>query len=57
MPHDIAIMYFFEQMNAFMLGHYLTEEYYMGKDQPDFFYSIEINPEKQVFLDTELPSF
>ena len=40
MPHDIAIMYFFEQMNAFMLGHYLTEEYYMGKDQPDFFYSI-----------------
>ena len=40
MPHEIAIMYFFEQMNAFMLGHYLTEEYYMGKDQPDFFYSI-----------------
>jgi hypothetical protein len=40
MPHDIAIMYFFEQMNAFMLGHYLTEEYYMGKDRPDFFYSI-----------------
>ena len=39
-PHDLAIMYFFEQMNAFMLGHYLTEEYYMGKDQPDFFYSI-----------------
>jgi hypothetical protein len=40
MSHDIAIMYFFEQMNAFMLGHYLTEECYMGKDQPDFFYSI-----------------
>jgi hypothetical protein len=39
-PHDIAIMYFFEQMNAFMLGHYLIEEYYMGKDQTDFFYSI-----------------
>jgi hypothetical protein len=39
-PHDIAIMYFFEQMNTYMLGHYLTEECYMGKDQPDFFYSI-----------------
>ena len=124
MPHEIAIMYFFEQMNAFMLGHYLAEEYYMGKDRPDFFYSlgnafqelqnrgntelvaqemycpscnkmdyffmgnvdnsylhlifkldnrtvidfvecrelkcnlpIEIDPEKQVFLDTELPPF
>ena len=40
MPHEIAIMYFFEQMNAFMLGHYLTEEFYMGKDQPDFFYAL-----------------
>lgn len=39
-PHEIAIMYFFEQMNAFMLGHYLTEEYYMGKVQPEFIYSI-----------------
>lgn len=39
-PHEIAIMYFFEQMNAFMLGHYLTEDYYMGKDQPEFIYSI-----------------
>jgi hypothetical protein len=40
MPHDLAIMYFFEQMNTFMLGHYLTEEFYMGKDQPDFFYAL-----------------
>ena len=35
-----AIVYFFEQMNSFMIGHYLTEEYYMGMDLVDFFYSL-----------------
>lgn len=38
--HEEAIVYFFEQMNSFMIGHYLTEEYYMGMDVPDFFYSL-----------------
>lgn len=38
--HEEAIVYFFEQMNSFMIGHYLTEEYYMGMDLPDFFYSL-----------------
>ena len=38
--HEEAIVYFFEQMNSYMLGHYLTEEYYMGMDLPDFFYSL-----------------
>jgi len=35
-----AIVYFFEQMNSNMIGHYLTEEKYMGIDLPDFFYSL-----------------
>ena len=38
--HEEAIVYFFEQMNSFMIGHYLTEQYYMGMDLPDFFYSL-----------------
>jgi hypothetical protein len=38
--HEEAIVYFFEQMNSYMLGHYLTEEYYMGMDLVDFFYSL-----------------
>ena len=38
--HEEAIVYFFEQMNSYMIGHYLTEEYYMGMDLPDFFYSL-----------------
>ncbi len=38
--HEEAIVYFFEQMNAYMIGHYLTEEYYMGMDLVDFFYSL-----------------
>lgn len=38
--HEEAIIYFFEQMNSFMIGHYLTEEYYMGMDLPDFFFSL-----------------
>lgn len=36
--HEEAIVYFFEQMNAYMIGRYLTEEYYMGMDLVDFFY-------------------
>ncbi len=38
--HEEAIVYFFEQMNAYMIGHYLKEEYYMGMDLVDFFYSL-----------------
>lgn len=38
--HEEAIVYFFEQMNSYMIGHYLTEEFYMGMDLPDFFYSL-----------------
>jgi hypothetical protein len=38
--HEEAIVYFFEQMNAYMIGRYLTEEYYMGMDLVDFFYSL-----------------
>jgi len=38
--HEEAIVYFFEQMDSFMMGHYLTEEYYMGLDLVDFFYSL-----------------
>jgi hypothetical protein len=38
--HEEAIVYFFEQMNSYMIGHYLTEEYYMGLDLVDFFYSL-----------------
>jgi len=38
--HEEAIVYFFEQMNSFMIGHYLTEQYYMGMDLPDFFFSL-----------------
>ena len=38
--HEEAIVYFFEQMNSYMIGHYLTEEYYMGMDLVDFFYSL-----------------
>lgn len=38
--HEEAIVYFFEQMNAYMIGHYLSEEYYMGMDLVDFFYSL-----------------
>lgn len=38
--HEKAIVYFFEQMNAYMIGHYLTEEFYMGLDMVDFFYSL-----------------
>ena len=38
--HEEAIVYFFEQMNSFMIGHYLTEEYYLGMDLVDFFYSL-----------------
>jgi hypothetical protein len=38
--HEDAIIYFFEHMNAYMIGHYLTEEYYMGMDLVDFFYSL-----------------
>lgn len=38
--HEEAIVYFFEQMNSYMIGHYLTEEYYMGLDLVDFFYDL-----------------
>ena len=38
--HEEAIVYFFEQMNSYMIGHYLTEEYYMGLYLVDFFYSL-----------------
>lgn len=38
--HEEAIVYFFEQMNSYMIGHYLTEEYYMGMDLSEFFYSL-----------------
>lgn len=38
--HEEAIVYFFEQMNSYMIGHYLTEEYYMGVDLVDFFYCL-----------------
>ncbi len=38
--HEETIVYFFEQMNSYMIGHYLTEEYYMGMDLVDFFYSL-----------------
>ncbi len=38
--HEEAIVYFFEQMNAYMIGHYLKEEYYMGMDLVDFFYTL-----------------
>jgi hypothetical protein len=38
--HEEAIVYFFEQMDSFMIGHYLTEEYYMGLDLVDFFYAL-----------------
>jgi hypothetical protein len=38
--HEEVIVYFFEQMNSYMIGHYLTEENYMGMDLPDFFYSL-----------------
>ena len=38
--YEEAIVYFFEQMNSYMIGHYLTEEYYMGMDLVDFFYSL-----------------
>jgi hypothetical protein len=38
--HEEAIVYFFEQMNSYMIGHYLTEEYYMGLDLVDFFYAL-----------------
>lgn len=38
--HEEAIVYFFEQMNSYMLGQYLTEEYYMGMKLVDFFYSL-----------------
>lgn len=38
--HEEAIVYFFEQMNSYMLGHYLTEEYYMGLDLVDYFYAL-----------------
>ena len=38
--HEEAIVYFFEQMNSYMIGHYLTEEYYLGLDLSDFFYSL-----------------
>jgi hypothetical protein len=38
--HEEAIVYFFEQMNSYMIGHYLTEENYMGLDLVDFFYSL-----------------
>ena len=43
LPHDLAIMYFFEHMNAYMLGHYLKEEYYMGKDRLDFLNLISLS--------------
>lgn len=38
--HEESIVYFFEQMNSYMIGHYLTEEYYMGMDLVDFFYCL-----------------
>jgi hypothetical protein len=38
--HEEAIVYFFEQMNSYMIAHYLTEEYYMGLDLVNFFYSL-----------------
>lgn len=38
--HEEALVYFFEQMNSYMIGHYLTEEYYMGMELVDFFYSL-----------------
>lgn len=38
--HEESIVYFFEQMNSYMIGHYLTEEYYMGLDLVDFFYCL-----------------
>jgi hypothetical protein len=38
--HEEAIVYFFEQMNSYMIGHYLTEEYYMELDLVDFFYCL-----------------
>jgi len=38
--HEETIVYFFEQMNSYMIGHYLTEECYMGLDLVDFFYSL-----------------
>jgi hypothetical protein len=38
--HEEAIVYFFEQINSFMIGHYLTEECYLGLDLADFFYSL-----------------
>ena len=38
--HEEVIVYFFEEMNSYMIGHYLTEEYYMGLDQVDFFYAL-----------------
>jgi hypothetical protein len=38
--HEEAIVYFFEQMNSYMIGHYLTDEYYMVLDRVDFFYSL-----------------
>lgn len=40
LPHDIAIMYFFEQMNLNMLSYYLNDEFYMNKDRKSFFYSL-----------------
>jgi hypothetical protein len=38
--HEDAIVYFFEQMNCYMIGHYLKEEFYMGMDLVDFFYAL-----------------
>ena len=38
--HEEAINYFFEQMNSYMIGHYFTEEFYMGLDLVDFFYAL-----------------
>ena len=38
--HEEAIVYFFEHMNSYTIGHYLTEEYYMGMDLVDFFYAL-----------------
>jgi hypothetical protein len=38
--HEEAIVYFFEQMNSYMIGHYLSEEHYMSMDLVDFFYCL-----------------
>jgi hypothetical protein len=40
--HEEAIVYFFEQMNSYIIGHYLTEECYIGFEQVDFFYALVI---------------